>query len=107
MVELGNVDDVRARKSEAMQRRERTMEELIRVQTMLGLKSRMTSSVQRAMQSFTQAVSRVGKGTGKTAPRYRAAAQREAQKVATAAPVWIMPEHRIAEQSPPILRLLT
>ena len=33
--------------------------------------------------------------------RFRLAAQREAQKVATVAPVWVMPEYRIAEQLPP------
>ena len=101
IVAMGNGDAMRTRKAEALRRRGRLMEELIKVRTMLGLKARMTSSVQRAMQAFTQAVARVGKGTGKTAPRYRAAAQRAAQEVAVAAPVWIMPEHRIAEQLPP------
>jgi len=101
IVEMGNGDQLRVEKSQLVKKRERLMEKLIKVRTMLGLHLRMTSSVQRAMQAFTQAVSRLGRGTGQTAPRYRLAAQREAQKVATVAPVWIMPEYRIAEQLPP------
>jgi len=101
IVQQGNGDEQRRKKSDLIKRRERLMEELIKVRTMLGLHQRMTSSVQRAMQAFTQAVSRLGRGTGQTAPRFRLAAQREAQKVATVAPVWVMPEYRIAEQLPP------
>lgn len=101
IVKMGNGDQLRIEKSQLVKKRERLMENLIKVRTMLGLHRRMTSSVQRAMQAFTQAVSRLGRGTGQTAPRYRLAAQREAQKVATVAPVWIMPEYRIAEQLPP------
>ena len=101
IIKKGNGDQLRIEKSQLVKRRERLMENLIKVRTMLGLQQRMTSSVQRAMQAFTQAVSRLGRGTGQTAPRFRLAAQREAQKVATVAPVWIMPEYRIAEQLPP------
>lgn len=101
IVSLGNGDEHRKRKLEAMRRRERYMVNLVKVRTMLGLRARMTSSVQRAMHAFTQAVARIGKGTGKTAPRYIRAAQAAARDVAGAAPVWIMPEHRIAEQLPP------
>lgn len=100
IVRLGNGDEHRRARAEASAQRARQMEKLIRIRTMLGLKSRMTPSIQRAMQAFTQAVARVGKGTGKTAPRFRRAAQLAAREVAVAAPVWIMPEHRIAEQLP-------
>ena len=100
VVSLGNGDQHRIKKAQAIKDRAKHMISLIQVRTMLGLKSRMTSSVQRAMQAFTQAVSRIGKGTGKSAPRYRTAAQNAAREVAVAAPVWIMPEYRIAEQIP-------
>lgn len=103
IVRLGNGDALRKHKEAAVQRREQLMVRLIRVRTMLGLKARMTASIQRAMHAFTQAVARVGKGTGKTAPRFRRAAQAAAREVSVAAPVWIMPEHRIAEQLPPEL----
>ena len=52
------------------------------------------------MQAFTHAVFISGKGTGGSAPGYRTAAQNAAREVAVAAPVWIMPEYRIAEQIP-------
>lgn len=100
VVARGNGDAERQRKADALRRRERLQEELIRVRTMLGLKARMRPSVQRALQGFTQAVAKLGKGTGKNAPRYRAAAQSAAKEAAVAAPVWIMPEYRIPEQLP-------
>ncbi len=100
IVALGNGDDMRARKERATRRRRKVFEDLIRVRTMLGLSARMTSSVQRAMAAFTQAVSRIGRGTGKNAPRFRRAAQEAAREAAVAAPVWIMPEFKIPEQLP-------
>jgi very-short-patch-repair endonuclease len=46
-------------------------------------------------------VAKIGKGTGKSAPRFRLAAQEAAKEASSAAPVWIMPEYKIPEQLPP------
>lgn len=100
VIQRGNGDAERQRKADALRRRERLQEELIRVRTLLGLKQRMRPSLHRALLGFTQAVAKLGKGTGKNAPRYRAAAQSAAKEAAVAAPVWIMPEYRIPEQLP-------
>ncbi|WP_306751533.1 AAA domain-containing protein [Paracoccus actinidiae] len=102
IIELGNGDDHRARKADAMQRRRRLFEELIRIRTLLGLSRRMTPSVRSAMEAFSQAVRRIGTGKGKKAPRYIRAAQEAALEASSAAPVWIMPEYRIPEQLPPV-----
>lgn len=99
----GNGDELRARKAEILKRRQRLFEELIRARTMRGLRDRMSPSVRRAMAAFVQAVGRVGKGTGKSAPRFRRIAQEEARNAAPAVPVWILPEYRIPEQLPPVL----
>lgn len=101
IVALGNGDDHRLTKSEAMARRERHFEELIRTRTLLGLKRRMTSSIRQAMEAFTQAISKIGTGKGKRAPRFIRAAQEAAKQASSAAPVWIMPEYKIPEQLPP------
>jgi len=101
IVALGNGDDHRRTKSEAMVRRRRLFEELIRTRTLLGLKGRMTGSIRSAMAAFTQAISKIGTGKGKRAPRFIRAAQEAAKKASSAAPVWIMPEYKIPEQLPP------
>ncbi|WP_027245830.1 AAA domain-containing protein [Leisingera daeponensis] len=101
IVALGNGDDHRRTKSEAMARRRKLFEELIRTRTLLGLKGRMTGSIRSAMEAFTQAISKIGTGKGKRAPRFIRAAQEAAKMASSAAPVWIMPEYKIPEQLPP------
>jgi transcription elongation GreA/GreB family factor/very-short-patch-repair endonuclease len=101
IVALGNGDAHRQAKAEALARRRKLLEELIKVRTLLGLSKRMTPGVKVAMAAFTEAVARIGKGTGKSAPRFRRAAQEAARRAAPSAPVWIMPEYKIPEQLPP------
>lgn len=100
IIALGNGNDWRDKKSELLHRRERLLASLIRVRTLLGLKQRMTPSVQSALHRFTSAVRRIGQGTGMSAPRLRKAARQAAAEAAQAAPVWIMPEHKVVEQLP-------
>jgi very-short-patch-repair endonuclease len=100
IISLGNGDDHRQVKAEAMKRRRRLFEELIRTRTLLGLKRRMTGSIRQAMEAFTQAVSKIGSGKGKKAPRFIKAARDAAKQASSAAPVWIMPEYKIPEQLP-------
>ena len=100
IVDLGNGDEHRKRKADATKRRAKALEELIRVRTLIGLKSRMTKPVRQAMEAFTQAVSKIGTGKGKKAPRFIRAAQDAAKQASSAAPVWIMPEYKIPEQLP-------
>jgi very-short-patch-repair endonuclease len=100
---LGNGDEHRKAKAEALRRRGKLFEELVRARTLLGLHQRMTGPVKRALSAFTQAVARIGKGTGKSAPRFQLAAQEAAKEASSAAPVWIMPEYKIPEQLPPII----
>ncbi|MDF1710472.1 MAG: AAA domain-containing protein [Paracoccaceae bacterium] len=101
IVSLGNGDEYRKAKADAMQTRRQNFEKLIRTRTLLGLHRRMTPSIRSAMQAFTQAVSKIGTGKGKKAPRFIRAAQDAARQASRAAPVWIMPEYRIPEQLPP------
>jgi very-short-patch-repair endonuclease len=100
IVSLGNGDEHRAHKMQTAKRRAKNLEKLIRIRTLLGLKQRMSKSVQQALESFTQAISKIGTGKGKKAPRFMKAAQDAARKASSAAPVWIMPEYKIAEQLP-------
>ncbi|MEM9670701.1 MAG: AAA domain-containing protein [Pseudomonadota bacterium] len=100
IIDLGNGDQHRHAKADAMARRRKSFEELIRVRTLLGLNQRMSGSVKRSLHAFTEAVVKIGKGTGKSAPRYQNAAQKAAKEASQAIPVWIMPEYRVSEQLP-------
>lgn len=101
IINLGNGDNHRKTKAEAVSQRRKSLEKLIRIRTMLGLKKRMSPPVLQAMEAYTQAISKIGTGKGKKAPRFIREAQKAAKKAASAVPVWIMPEYKIPEQLPP------
>ena len=78
----------------------RTFTELVRVKTNIGLHLSMTERVQGALMRFVAAISKIGKGTGKRAPRYRKDAFRAMQDCYGGVPCWIMPTWRISESLP-------
>ncbi|MGN1250376.1 MAG: AAA domain-containing protein [Candidatus Spyradocola sp.] len=55
----------------------------------------------QALQGWKQTVKRIGKGTGKTAPRLKAEARRLMVKCQAAVPAWIMPINRALESLNP------
>ncbi|WP_282019823.1 AAA domain-containing protein [Planomicrobium okeanokoites] len=57
----------------------------------------MTSLQNSHLKAWTKAVKRVGKGTGKNAPRYRREAQQHMEKCKDAIPAWIMPLYQVFE----------
>ncbi|WP_135502581.1 AAA domain-containing protein [Planococcus koreensis] len=57
----------------------------------------MTDLQNSHLKAWTKAVKRVGKGTGKNAPRYRKEAQGHMEKCKDAIPAWIMPLYQVFE----------
>jgi hypothetical protein len=96
---LEDADGLRQAQAELTRKRHRLFEELILARTLVSLNRRI-GRVHTALTNFTQAIRRLGRGTGKQAPRWRAEIRRAAMEAAPAAPVWIMPEHKVAEQLP-------
>ena len=92
-----------SRKAELVKRKSQRFERLIRERTLLGLKGHLTEKIRHALHLFTTAVRNLGAGTGQNASRWLRQIREAALDAAPAAPVWIMPEHRIAEQLPPQL----
>ena len=74
--------------------------ELIRLKTNIGLHMNMTESVQGALIRFASSVAKIGKGTGKRAPRHRRDAYRAMQDCYAGVPCWIMPTWRVSESLP-------
>lgn len=73
---------------------------LIEQRTWLALKQQASQAVMTALTAYGVAVSRIGKGTGKSANRHRRTAQAAANAVKGALPCWIMPHHRVSESLP-------
>lgn len=58
-------------------------------------------SMRQALQGWKQTVKRIGKGTGKNAPQYRAKARKLMAKCQNAVPAWIMPIGKALESLNP------
>lgn len=67
----------------------------------VNLKRNLKDSQRRALDTWLTAVKKVGKGTGKNAPRYRAAAREALPGAMGAVPIWIMPIYRVLENFDP------
>lgn len=57
--------------------------------------SRMNENHRRHMEAWQQEIKKIGKGTGKHAPRHRRAAQEHLNECREAVPAWVMPLHRV------------
>lgn len=100
ILQLENPAALTAKKAELVSRRAHLFEKLIRERTLLGLKGHLTDKIKQALVLFTTAMQKLGAGTGKSAFRLRRQIRDAALDAAPAAPVWIMPEYRVAEQLP-------
>jgi hypothetical protein len=100
---LGDRDTIRslsdARASAEVEQR-KLFADVVRLRTFLGMKSSLSQRVEAALAKFTAAIARLGKGTGKSAGRYRRIIREAAFDAAQAVPCWILPEWRVAEQLP-------
>lgn len=78
----------------------RTYQDIIEQKTWLQLAQNATPQVRSALQAYRNAIVKMGKGTGKSAGRYRRDAQAAAAVANAAIPCWIMPHYRVSESLP-------
>jgi very-short-patch-repair endonuclease len=76
-------------------------EELAAARAWLHCLTRMTQEQRQALQSYRFAMSSLGKGTGRYAPRHRRAARDAMRLARDAVPAWIMPLQKIVETISP------
>ncbi|MCC6711970.1 MAG: DUF559 domain-containing protein [Candidatus Dadabacteria bacterium] len=62
---------------------------------------RMQENHRSHLEGWQQAMSKLGKGTGKHAPKHRRNAQRHLNECKDAVPAWVMPLHRVYETVKP------
>ncbi|AHE54201.1 AAA domain-containing protein [Sphingomonas sanxanigenens] len=75
-------------------------ERSIELRTWLKLSNRATDKVRAALAAYAAAVRRIGRGTGKSAARYRRDARDASDRAKGALPCWIMPHYRVSESLP-------
>ena len=61
----------------------------------------LTEHERKHLMAWMQATRRIGKGTGKNAPRYRREARDNMRECRSAIPAWVMPIYRVAESITP------
>lgn len=64
--------------------------------------SRLKEDHRRHMEAWQQSMRRLGKGTGKHAPRHRREAQQHLNQCREAVPAWVMPLHRVWDTVDPV-----
>ena len=74
--------------------------EIVRERTFYQLNQRLSPAIKAALVEFVHALTKIGKGTGKTAWVHRLTARDAMGRCHAAVPCWIMPTWRVAEQLP-------
>ena len=74
--------------------------QIVRERTFYQLDRRLSAAIKAALVSFVHALTKIGKGTGKTAWMHRQNARSAMAMCYSAVPCWIMPTWRVAEQLP-------
>jgi hypothetical protein len=81
--------------------------EITTKRTWLKLAENATPAVRGALMAYMNAISKIGKGMGIRATRYRQDARTAASQAYPAIPCWIMPHYRISESMPAQFGCLT
>lgn len=78
----------------------KTYQQAVTTRTWLQMVEKATPAVRSALEAYRVAISRIGRGTGVRAPRFRKDARDAAEHASPAIPCWIMPHYRISESLP-------
>jgi very-short-patch-repair endonuclease len=96
-----------AKERDAAERQSRKLfGEIVRERTFYALERRLSPAIKAALVEFVRALTRIGRGTGKTAWTHRKTARDAMARCYGAVPCWIMPTWRVAEQLPADLGVL-
>jgi len=96
----GRISELSAHRMRCDDELKKIFEEVVKLRTFLGLKKNLTELVESALVMFTNAIRRIGKGTGIRAQRFRRDARRAMERSYSAVPCWIMPTWRVSESLP-------
>ncbi|WP_018505716.1 AAA domain-containing protein [Parafrankia discariae] len=96
-----DVPALQRRLDDATESVHRLVLEVARRSARLALANNLGPEQRQALTGWVQALSRIGKGTGRFAGRWRAEARGHMTAAMGAVPIWIMPIHRVMESFDP------
>lgn len=96
-----SIQEIQNRLEQCMKQLHRITAELVNCRTWAYRIGKTTPEQRQALVGWLNTMRRLGKGTGRSAPRLRAEAARLLARAKDAVPVWIMPLARVAEQMDP------
>jgi len=98
-----NLETLYAKRTQVEQDLANLYQGLASQKTWLSLKENATDKALVCLNRYKIAVQKIGKGTGKNAPRYRKDAQEALLEASQAIPCWIMSHFQVSETMPPVL----
>lgn len=101
ILEEDDADELERRYKDTGTRIERTIENLAAEKAWRSCFMTMNDAHASHLKGWKQAVTKIGKGTGKHAEKYRRDAQRHLEACREAIPAWVMPLHRLYESIQP------
>ncbi len=88
-------------KKNVLKQQQKNMERLVTEKAWNQCLSNLTNTELSSLKGWIQSINKIGKGTGKTAPKHRKVAKTRMEECKTAIPSWIMPLYRVVENINP------
>jgi very-short-patch-repair endonuclease len=102
LIDSDDLAEVQRRLEETQEERRRLTLDLTRRSAWLAMKRGLGHDERQALVGWLQTLRKIGRGTGVSAGKWRAEAQRLMPRAMGAVPVWIMPYYRVAESFDPL-----
>ena len=93
--------ELNQKKENLIKKQRKNMEGLTAKKAWSFCLSGITNEELSSLKGWIQSVNKIGKGTGKSAPRHRRVAKKRMEECKTAIPAWIMPLYRVVENINP------
>ncbi|MBO2451195.1 AAA family ATPase [Actinomadura barringtoniae] len=101
LTEADDLAEVQCRLDQVQEQRRHLTLELTHRSAWLSVKRNLGQTQRQALVGWLQTLRKIGRGTGVSANKWRAEAQRLMPQAMGAVPVWIMPYYRVAESFDP------
>ena len=98
-----NIIKMNQSRKDMIKRQKENMENLVSKKAWNLCLSHMTDNQLKSLKAWMQSITKIGKGTGKTATKHRRVAKARMEECKLAIPCWIMPLYRVVESIKPAL----
>ena len=95
------LEDLNKERERLLKQQKQNMNDLIAQKAWKTCLTELTAEELSSLRGWIQAITRVGKGTGKSAERHRRTARKRMEECKTVIPAWIIPLYRVVENIKP------